>query len=208
MIISMSDIICVTNRTLCGGDFMAKIADIAAAHPAAVILREKDLSEQDYQALAAQALAVCRAYHTPCILHGFVNAAVLLNMPAIHLPLPLLRRMPKEQKRFFHILGASCHSVEEAKEAQRLGCTYLTAGHIFPTACKKGAPGRGLDFLRAVCQEISIPVYAIGGIDETNIASVFRAGAKCACSMSGFMHCEDAAAYIDTLKKGRETHAI
>ena len=69
-------------------------------------------------------------------------------------------------------------------------------------------PGRGLDFLRAVCQEISIPVYAIGGIDETNIASVFRAGAKCACSMSGFMHCEDAAAYIDTLKKGRETHAI
>ena len=73
MIISMSDIICVTNRTLCGGDFTAKIADIAAAHPAAVILREKDLSEQDYQALAAQALAVCRAYHTPCILHGFVN---------------------------------------------------------------------------------------------------------------------------------------
>ena len=176
----MSDIICVTNRTLCGGDFTAKIADIAAAHPAAVILREKDLSERDYQALAAQALAVCRAYHTPCILHGFVNAAVLLNMPAIHLPLPILRRIPEEQKRFFHILGASCHSIEEAKEAQRLGCTYLTAGHIFPTACKKGAPGRGLDFLRAVCQEISIPVYAIGGIDETNIASVFRAGAKCA----------------------------
>ena len=68
-----------------------------------------------------------------------------------------------------------------------LGASYVTGGHIFATDCKKGVPPRGLDFLKAVCSSVNIPVYAIGGINGDNINSVLNAGASGACIMSGLM---------------------
>lgn len=196
MIICMSDILCVTNRTLCREDFLKRLEKIAAAEPAGVILREKDLPEEQYRALAEQAVRICSGKHVPCILHNFPDTALELGVEAIHLPLPLLRRLTEEQKRKFHVIGASCHSAEDAREAQQLGCTYITAGHVFETDCKKGLPGRGLAFLEEVCREVSIPVYGIGGISAANIAAVRGAGAKGACIMSGLMQCENVSEYL------------
>ena len=85
--------------------------------------------------------------------------------------------------------------------AEALGCTYVTAGHIFDTDSKKGTPGRGLDFLEKVCDAVDIPVYAIGGIGPDNIRSVLEAGAAGACVMSGLMTCDDAGAYMDLMKE-------
>lgn len=192
----MSELICVTNRALCGEDFLTRLGRIAATHPAGIILREKDLSGPEYRALAEQVLALCRAHGVPCILHSFPDIAAQLGAHAIHLPLPILRTMTQAQKAQFSTLGASCHSVEDAKEAHRLGCTYITAGHIFATDCKRGLPGRGLDFLRAVCESVPIPVYAIGGISAGNAAAVLQAGARGLCVMSGLMQCDDVAAYV------------
>ena len=141
---STSDIICVTNRKLCREHFLTRIGRVAACRPAAVILREKDLSPSEYEALARQVMQICMEYGVPCVLHSFADTARLLGAQALHVPLPLLRAMPDAQKKQFARLGASCHSVEEALEAQRLGCTCITAGHVFDTDCKKGLPGRGL----------------------------------------------------------------
>lgn len=204
----MCDILCVTNRTLCKDDFLQRTCKIAAAHPAGIILREKDLSEREYKALAEQVLRICKKRRVPCILHSFADAAAGLKADAVHLPLPLLRKMGDTQKARFTILGASCHSVEDAREAQRLGCTYITAGHIFDTDCKKGLPGRGLDFLKTVCESVSIPVYAIGGISRENIAAVRAAGAKGGCVMSGLMQCADPQAYLKSFEKAGEEHAV
>lgn len=201
MITSMSDILCVTNRSLCREDFLLRMEKIAAAHPAGVILREKDLPPQAYRELAEKVLQICRAQNVPCILHSFADVAADLQAQAIHLPLPVLRTMTGEQKAHFSSLGASCHCVEDALEAERLGCTYITAGHIFATDCKKGMPGRGLDFLEAVCRSVRLPVYAIGGIAPENAELVRRAGARGACVMSGLMQCADAAAYLNDFEK-------
>ena len=170
---------------------MEQLERIAAARPAGIILREKDLPEEEYSTLAKQVLELCKAYEVPCMLHSFIDVAMELGADAIHLPLPILRKMTEEQKKHFKILGASCHSVEEAKEAEQLGCTYIIAGHIFATDCKKGLPGRGLDFLKSVCGQVVIPVYAIGGIDSNNIEMVRNAGANGACMMSGLMRWKD-----------------
>lgn len=174
------------------------------AQPKGIILREKDLPEREYKALAEVVMQICREHGVPCVLHSFVEAALELGAEAIHLPLPILREMTDIQKAHFRTIGASCHSVEDAWEAQQLGCTYITAGHIFATDCKRGLPGRGLDFLQAVCESVSIPVYAIGGIGGENVASVCRVGAAGACAMSGLMRCEDPAAYLANLEKGSE----
>lgn len=177
---------------------------IAAAQPRGIILREKDLSERGYKELAGAVMQICREHSVPCVLHSFVDVALELGAQAIHLPLPILRKMTDIQKARFRIIGASCHSVEDAREAWGMGCTYITAGHIFDTDCKAGLPGRGLEFLRTVCESVTIPVYAIGGIDGENIALVRRVGAAGACVMSGLMRCEDPAAYLANLEKGSE----
>ena len=187
----MSDILCITNRKLCREDFLTRIERIAACHPAGIILREKDMKPEDYKELAAAVMEICEHYGVKCILHSFPDVAIYLQADAIHLPLHLLRDLSQEHKARFSVLGASCHSVEDALEAQSLGCTYITAGHVFETDCKKGLPGRGLEFLRKVCAAVDIPVYGIGGINADNIALVRDAGASGACLMSSLMVSDD-----------------
>ncbi len=196
MITSMSDLICITNRSLCKGDFLLRIEKIAKAQPKAILLREKDLMPDEYYALAKRVMEICKKQGTPCILHSFIEVAKALDAHYIHLPLPVLRNISSDDKRFFKVIGASCHSVEEAEEANSRGCTYITAGHVFNTACKKSIPSRGLDFLKRVCQTVNIPVYAIGGICKENYSAVRAVGAAGACIMSGFMSGEDAVEYI------------
>jgi len=115
----MSDIFCVTNRKLCQEDFLARIERIAACYPAGIILREKDMKPDSYKELAAAVMKVCEQYTIKCILHSFPDVAFSLHADAIHLPLHLLRELSPEQKSCFRVLGASCHSVEDALEAQR-----------------------------------------------------------------------------------------
>ena len=183
----MCDIICVTNRKLCSEDFLERMEKVTAMHPKAVILREKDLSEEEYTDLAEKVMEICNRNNVPCILHTFINAAVKLGADSIHLPLTLLREMSAEDKAKFRIIGSSCHSAEDAIEAEKLGATYITAGHVFATDCKKGLPPRGLDFLKAVCESVDIPVYAIGGISREKMPQVLGTGAAGGCIMSGFM---------------------
>lgn len=202
MIICMSDLICITSRHLCRRDFLLQIEEIAQAHPKAIILREKDLTQKEYAELAKRVMEVCKKHETVCILHNYVNTARLLGCPAVHLPLPVLRNVSTEEKMCFREIGASCHSVSEALEAQMLGCTYITAGHIFDTDCKKGLPGRGTGFLKEVCRAVDIPVYALGGISKDNYMSVRSTGAAGACIMSGFMHCENVAEFIEETERG------
>ena len=84
-------------------------------------------------------------------------------------------------------IGVSTHSVEDAILAEQQGAGYITAGHVFATDCKKGLPPRGLAFLHEVCQAVSIPVYAIGGITEENMSPCMEQGAAGGCMMSGYM---------------------
>ena len=196
----MSDILCITNRQLCREDFLTRIERIAACHPAGIILREKDMKPEEYKELAAAVMEICEHYGVKCILHSFPDVAISLHADAIHLPLHLLKELSQEKKAQFTDLGASCHSVKDALEAQSLGCTYITAGHVFETDCKKGLPGRGLEFLRSVCAAVDIPVYGIGGIDADNIALVRNAGANGACLMSGLMVTEDVVGLLKAME--------
>jgi len=179
--------ICITNRSLCDVDFFEKIKRVASWNVSAIILREKDLKEDEYENLAKEVIKICNEYNTLCILHNFIDVAIKLNHKAIHLPFEKLKDMTDEQKKHFDIIGTSTHSLDDALYAKEKNCTYITAGHIFETDCKKGLKGRGLDFLSTICTNTSIPVYAIGGIDKDNIDLCLKAGADGICMMSTYM---------------------
>lgn len=84
-------------------------------------------------------------------------------------------------------IGTSIHSVEDAVFAESHGADYITAGHIFTTDCKKGLPRRGIDWLKSICNAVSIPVYAIGGISDANVSMLSDCNIAGYCMMSASM---------------------
>ncbi|MDR1315940.1 MAG: thiamine phosphate synthase [Spirochaetales bacterium] len=196
----MFEIIAVTNRLACTDAFSSRIETLSACGISALILREKDLSADEYETLARQVYEVCARRGVKFIAHGFATAAARIGCGAVHLPLPVFISQARDALRGLAV-GVSVHSVEEARQAASRGAAYLVAGHVFQTSSKEGLPPRGLGFLHEICQAVSLPVYAIGGISEHTIKAVRETGAAGACLMSPFMHHADPASYTAELKK-------
>lgn len=169
--------------------YLKQLAYVASLHPKAMVLREKDLTEEKYEELAKVVIKLCEKAETTLILHRFPEVVHHLGYDKLHLPLEMLKTMGRPEG--LTLLGTSIHSVEDAKEAERLGADYVFAGNIFETDCKKGLPGRGLEFLENVCKEVDIPVYAIGGITAEKMPQILGTGAAGGCMMSGFMQLKE-----------------
>lgn len=183
-------LIYVTNRKLCREDFLTRLGKLTKTGPQAIILREKDLGQKEYELLAKKVSTICEADNVRLIINRNIDIAAELNISFIHLSMEDLR-LHKNEIRRFKCTGASVHSTEEALEARELGAGYLIAGHIFTTDCKKGMPPRGLAFLKEICSKVDIPVFAIGGITRERVKIVLETGAKGICIMSEAMTCTE-----------------
>lgn len=184
--INWEKVIAVTNRRLCSNDFLEQIKKIGDLGVKAVILREKDLTPKDYERMAEKVLRICEVTDTTCILHSFPQAARNLGCENLHLPMPVLDQ-PDWESHEWRMLGTSVHSLSQAIQAEALGVTYMSAGHVFATDCKRGLAPRGIDFLQNICQTVQVPVYGIGGIHPDNMEQVLAAGAAGVCMMSELM---------------------
>lgn len=158
-----------------------------------LIVREKELEEEEYLKFFSALWEKCGCRQrnregSLIIPHRYSLASYQTGCPCLHLPLPWLRTYCQEKKLAgIETIGVSVHSVEEAKEAEKLGASYLTAGHVFATECKKGLLPRGLEFLEEICDSVAIPVYAIGGIHPGNLRQIEESKAAGACMMSEYM---------------------
>ena len=183
--------IVITNRTLVQGSFLEQMEKVVCLHPQGVILRERDLSDEEYEALAEKVLGICAREKVSCFLHSRISIARRLGCTDIHLSIPYVQSMSEtereELRRNFAQVSISCHSMEDMELAVQAGASQIILGTIFETDCKKGLPGRGLSFLRKVVRETAVPVYGIGGISADNAGQVREAGAAGVCIMSGFM---------------------
>lgn len=192
---SLSRTIAVTNRHLCARPFLRQMETVLAARPHAVILREKDLLESEYRALARKLIPLCEGAGVPCYLHGhYLEVACQLGCPNIHLGISQLQALHDAERNeggnplaAFEKISVSCHSAAEARLACDLGATSIVLGTIFETDCKPGRQGAGLDFLRRVCRTVDVPVFAIGGITPAHMPDVLDAGAAGGCMMSWSM---------------------
>lgn len=188
----MFNIVCVTHRKFCD-NFFERVGELYENN-VPVILREKDLSESEYEELAKKVIEIC----PNVILHSYINVAKNLGVKRIHLPLHL---MNKNISKEFEMVGVSVHSADEAVLAEKMGATYVTAGHIFATDCKKDLAPRGTEFLKNVVSSVKIHVYGIGGISPDNIDKIQNTGAEGGCIMSGFMKCDNVKKYLDKTYK-------
>lgn len=171
--------IVITNRKLCSIDFFERIQELSEK-AWAVVLREKDLSANEYSKLFEK----CRKI-TPVTGNTFYNEVKDLHGGSFQFSYSVFN---EKGRMGFENVGVSVHSIDEAKNSEILGADYIIAGHIFATDCKRGIPPRGLSFLSEICKNVSIPVFAIGGITNKNAGEAVKAGAFGVCVMSGAMN--------------------
>ena len=190
-------LICVTHRKLCQDDFLLRVQRLVQAKPYALMLREKDLDALSYEQLAREVREICEQNEVLLILHHHAAVAARMQHDHLQLSMPELQACRHEVQHM--TIGASVHSTSEALEAQMLGAAYVVAGHVYATDCKKGLPPHGLPFLQQICQAVEIPVFAIGGINQSNLRDTLRCGVQGVCIMSEAMTCPDPAEFVRSI---------
>ena len=194
----------ISNRKLCENENLEKqIEKIFLAYEKKIILknfeivaltlREKDLNKNEYLKLIEKVYPICQKYKINLILHQNydLNLDEKYDIEGIHLSYSIFKSLNQNIKaeliKKYKRIGVSVHSLDEAKEVENLGASYVIAGHIFKTDCKKGLEPRGLNFTKDISSTLTIPIFAIGGIDEKNSQSVIDSGAFGVCMMSSMM---------------------
>ena len=194
----------ISNRKLCENENLEKqIEKIFSAYEKKIILknfdivaltlREKDLNKNEYLKLIEKVYPICQKYKINLILHQNydLNLDDKYKIDGIHLSYNIFKSLNENIKaeliKKYKRIGVSIHSLDEAKEVENLGASYVIAGHIFETDCKKGLKPRGLKFVEDLSSALTIPIFAIGGIDEKNSLSVINNGAFSICMMSTLM---------------------
>ncbi len=178
------DIVVVTDRKLSARPFLEQIEKIAAGRPDMIVLREKDLSKEDYKAMAASVKDICARHGVEFCINTFVDVAEELGVGTVWVPYPdfVANGRPSLGK-----VGVSVHSVEEASDAESKGADFLVYGNIFQSSCKPGKAAAGTSDFDVIIGNSKVPVYAIGGITRDNASLIREHGQKGICVMSGFM---------------------
>ena len=183
--------IVITNRHLVQGDFLKQLEKVTKLHLHALIVREKDLADDAYESLAKKVFDLCKREDITFFLHTKIEIARKIGCQNIHLSIPVLKGLSETEKKAltedFCEISISCHSMEDVEIAMAGGATQIILGTIFETECKKGVLGKGVEFVREICQKCPLPVYAIGGMNLQRLPLVIDAGAAGCCMMSGFM---------------------
>ena len=140
-------------------------------------LREKNLDDETFFEEAKELQELCREYNVPFIVNDNVDIALKMNADGIHvgqsdMEAGNVRALLGPDK----IIGVSAATVDEAVLAEKRGADYLGVGAVFPTGSKDDARDVDYKTLKAICNAVSIPVVAIGGITKDNIKELAGSG--------------------------------
>ena len=142
-----------------------------------VQLREKTLDEEEFLQEAVEIRKLCQAYKVPFVINDNVDIALKMNADGVHVGQSDMEAGDVRAKLGpDKIIGVSAQTVEQALLAEKRGADYLGVGAVFPTGSKDDAIEVPHETLRAICEAVSIPVIAIGGISTKNIEQLAGTG--------------------------------
>ena len=140
-------------------------------------LREKNLDEEHFMEEAREIKKLCGEYQVPFIINDNVEIAQAVGADGVHVGQSDMEAgAVREKLGPDKILGVSARTVEQALLAQERGADYLGVGAVFATGSKADAAELPHETLKAICEAVSIPVVAIGGITAENISQLKGTG--------------------------------
>jgi 8-oxo-dGTP diphosphatase len=141
-----------------------------------VQLREAQLPEMQRESFVAAAVARCQRHGARVLVNGDAQLARAAGADGLHLPARQLKAL--NQRPPFPLVAASCHDGAELQHAARIGCDFAVLGSVQATASHPGTAGMGWQDFASLVAGLPLPVYAIGGLAEADIAAAQAAGAQ------------------------------
>ncbi|WP_130859783.1 thiamine phosphate synthase [Gracilibacillus phocaeensis] len=170
-------------------------------------IREKNKSAKDILELI-EVLKTSGLPLTKLIVNDRVDIAVMKQCAGVQLAYHSLAVSLVKNCFPTLLTGKSVHSLAEAEQAQQEGADYLLYGHIYPSSSKPNQRPRGIANLRQLSEELSVPVYAIGGITPDRTKEIIKSGASGIAIMSGIWQAADPIqtikAYLQVLNNRKE----
>lgn len=196
----------VTDSAWLDGRTLASYVKEAVAGGATFVqLREKGMSTGELVAAAKPIASICRAAGVPFVIDDDVEAARLSGADGVHVgqsdtACAAARAALGEDA----IVGVSAETVEQALAAQDAGADYLGVGAMIATPTKPDADVVPMDELQRICEAVSIPVVAIGGINASTIDAFAGSGIDGVAVVSAIFASNDPrASAADLVRKAR-----
>ena len=172
--------------------FLEKVETACRSGVTIIQLREKNLTTNQYYQLAKQVKEITDAYQIPLIIDDRLDVCLAVDAAGLHigddeLPVSVARKVLGPEK----ILGVTAKTIKRALEAEEGGADYLGTGAIFPTTTKENAPITLISTLKTICQRVTIPVVAIGGLTSENIDQLAATGIAGVAVVRDLMQAED-----------------
>ena len=186
----------VTDRAWVGKQSLAEqVAAALRGGVTCVQLREKELDEERFLREAEEIFALCKRYRVPFFINDNVPLALRCHADGVHvgqddMDVATVRRLVGQEM----MIGVSVQTVEEARAAAAGGADYLGVGAMFATSTKTDASLVTKETLRAICDVVSIPVVAIGGISKSNLLELAGTGVDGVALVSAIFSAADIAA--------------
>ena len=168
----------VTDRAWVGKETLYEQVEDALKGGATFIqLREKELDKESFLKEAIEIKKLCKKYNVPFVINDEVDIALQVDADGVHvgqsdMEAGNVREILGPDK----IIGVSAQTVEQALLAEKRGADYLGVGAVFKTGSKDDADDVSHETLKAICEAVSIPVIAIGGITVDNVAELEGTG--------------------------------
>ena len=164
-------------------------------------LREKTLEEGKFLEEAKELQALCRERRIPFIVNDNVDIAKAMDADGVHVGQSDMEALDVRSKLGpDKIIGVSAQTVEQALLAEKHGADYLGVGAVFPTGSKDDADDVSYETLKAICEAVSIPVVAIGGISQENVTKLAGSGICGVAVISAIYAAKDIKTAADELK--------
>lgn len=193
----------VTDRTWLKGRPLADAVEEALQAGVTFLqLREKDLDYHVFLQLAKKIKTITDKYNIPFVINDNVEIALACEADGVHvgqkdMEAGEVRKIIGPDK----ILGVSVQTAEQAVEAEQKGADYLGVGAVFSTSTKLDADVVSYKTLQEICTAVSIPVIAIGGINEDNVMQLAGTGIAGIAVVSAIFAQDDIAASVERLRE-------
>lgn len=189
----MLSLYAVTDRTHLNGMSLTEAVEQAIQGGVTCVqLREKNISFEEYVSEAVEIREVCHKHGVPLIINDDYKVALASGADGVHVGIEdtEVSEIRKNVGEDF-IIGATAKTVEQAQKAQSDGADYLGVGAVFPSPTKKNAIRITPEKLTEICNSVSIPVVAIGGISLENLHIIKDCGQSGIAVVSALFAQED-----------------
>lgn len=176
----------VTDREWVGkSSFEEQIEETLKGGATFLQLREKNLSFNEFLEQANKVKKITDKYKVPFVINDNVEVAMKSNADGVHIGqgdmnAKEVRTLIGDKK----ILGVTASTVITAKLAEADGADYIGVGAVFKTNTKEDAEIISMDTIKNICKSVSIPVVAIGGINESRVLALKDSGIDGICCIS------------------------